>query len=98
MKRTTLFALILLLLPALSHGQVLTTVYGTGTRGIGGIGGPATAAQSGGIRCITADKSGNLYFTDDFNRVCKISASGILTLVAGNDTAGRDSGDGGRYL
>ena len=75
---------------------IITTVGGNGTppilivrRGV-----PATSAGMipGGL---TIDSSGNIYFADTaISRIRRISASGIITTVAGKGTAGY-SGDGG---
>src|SRR5579859_6044781 len=73
---------------------IITTVAGNGTQGFSGDGGPAASAwvaPSG----VAVDASGNLFIADAFNnRIREVSASGIITTVAGNGTAGF-SGDGG---
>ncbi|MBC7555144.1 MAG: T9SS type A sorting domain-containing protein [Taibaiella sp.] len=86
---------------------IITIVAGNGVGAISGTmgnGGPATAT---GIHCrgITADKAGNIYFTDErFEYVHKVDTAGFLTIVAGNGylrnigmgfTAGGFGGDGG---
>ena len=80
-------------LPAQSG--IITTVAGTGVAGTAGVGGPATNAQvvPAGI-CV--DSADNVYIVDPpTNRVLRVDAStGILTLVAGNGTAG-STGDNG---
>jgi uncharacterized protein (TIGR03437 family) len=80
----------------ISVNGTITTVAGNGTVGSSGDGGPATSAQFSEIQSLAADGAGNFYVTDASatNRVRRISASGILTTVAGNGTAGF-SGDGG---
>jgi sugar lactone lactonase YvrE len=73
----------------------ISTIAGNGTPGFSGDGGPATAAQILSVTGICIDGAGNLYIADLPNqRVRKISASGIITTVAGNGTAGY-MGDGG---
>jgi trimeric autotransporter adhesin len=74
---------------------IITTVAGNGTAGYSGDNGPATEAELSPGQ-IAVDSAGNLYFTDDYsNRVRKVTAaSGIITTVAGNGTAGY-SGDNG---
>ena len=84
---------------------IVTTVAGnrtwTGPAG-GGYGGPATSAQlfltggvgMGGQRGLSVDTHGNLYVGDESFRIFKIDNSGIITIIAGNDTLGY-SGDGG---
>jgi hypothetical protein len=77
---------------------LIKTVAGTGTSGYDGDGGLATNAEiSGGFRMgIFVDASGNVFIADQFNeRVREVAAAtGIITTVAGDGTAGF-SGDGG---
>ena len=57
--------------------------------GYNGDGIPATSAQLNEPSGITADCEGNVYIADAWNnRVRKVDASGIITTVAGNGTAG----------
>jgi len=65
---------------------LITTIAGTGARGFGGDGGPATSALLGGPGDIATDSAGNIYFSDPSNhRVRRISAAtGIITTIAGN--------------
>jgi hypothetical protein len=82
------------------------TVAGTGTGGISGDGGPATAAVLNGPRRVTVDGAGNLVITDRGNNRVRVIASSTGTFygqamtagdtytVAGNGTFGF-SGDGG---
>ncbi len=74
---------------------IITTVVGNGTCGYSGDGGPATDAELG-AESVTGDGSGNLYIADGMNNVIRkvAAATGIITTVAGNGTAGH-SGDGG---
>ena len=73
----------------------ITTVAGNGTYGYSGDGGAATSAQFWGPYAVAVDASGNLYIADRYNsRVRMVSASGIVTTVAGNGNCGF-SGDGG---
>ena len=70
----------------------IETVAGSANMGDGG---PATAAQISTIQGIAVDRWGNLYLSDTGNhRVRKISASGVITTLAGTGVAGF-SGDGG---
>ena len=73
----------------------ITTVAGTGERGFGGDGGPATAARLTFPRGVAVDSAGNLYIVDRGNhRIRKVDSAGVITTVAG--TGERDfSGDGG---
>jgi uncharacterized protein (TIGR03437 family) len=76
-----------------SASGIISTVAGNGTAGFSGDGGPATSAELYGPRGVAVDATGNLFIADK-NRVRKVSASGIITTVAGNGTPGF-SGDGG---
>ena len=75
---------------------IISTVAGNGAYGSSGDGGPATSASLGGAIAVAIDGKGNLYIaTYADNRVRKVTAAtGIITTVAGNGTAGF-SGDGG---
>jgi uncharacterized protein (TIGR03437 family) len=77
-----------------SAGGIITTVAGGGTGGLGD-GGQATAASLSGPLGVAVDATGNLFIADSGNyRIRKVSASGIITTVAGNEDYGF-SGDGG---
>jgi hypothetical protein len=55
----------------------------------------AVQAPLGRLNAVAADSAGNYYISDgDNNLVLKVTASGTLTVAAGNGTAGI-SGDGG---
>ena len=78
-----------------SPSGIITTVAGSGTYGFSGDGGHATLAQLSSPNGVAVDSTGNLYIADSFNdRIRRVSASGIITTVAGNGTQGY-SGDGG---
>ena len=73
----------------------ITTVAGTGERGFGGDGGPATEAQINGPYDVAVDGTGNLYIVDGNNhRIRKVDATGTITTVAGTGERGF-GGDGG---
>ncbi len=81
--------------PAVTVSPVITTIAGDGTFGDGGDGGPATSAQLSFPFQVAVDSAGDLYFADAVNnRVRKISASGIISTIAGIGAPGF-SGDGG---
>jgi uncharacterized protein (TIGR03437 family) len=88
-----------------SASGIITTVAGTGPSceefepplcgGYSGDGGPATSAGLDGPIGVAVDGSGNLFIADFGNsRIRKVSASGIITTVAGNGNPSF-SGDGG---
>ncbi len=67
---------------------IISTIGGTGTPGYNGDGIAATTAQVNGPTAVVADASGNVYVCDNNNnRVRKISASGIMTTIAGTGVA-----------
>lgn len=75
---------------------VITTVVGNGTQGFAGDGGPPTSANLSTPFGVAVDGAGNLYVADTGNnRIRKVTiATGTITTLAGNGTAGF-SGDGG---
>src|ERR1700683_250796 len=76
--------------------NIITTAIGTGEKGFGGDGGPATAALLNGPFDVCFDRAGNLYFSDTFNnRIRRVDAArGVITTVAGTGEKAY-SGDGG---
>jgi sugar lactone lactonase YvrE len=79
-----------------NQSWIITTAAGTGERGFGGDGGPATVALLNSPFDVGFDAAGNLYFSDTFNhRIRRVDArTGAIATVAGNGAAGY-SGDGG---
>lgn len=78
---------------------MITTVAGTGIRGLSPDGTLATQAQLNFPSGVAFDGSGNLYIVGNENhRVLKVDTNGIITTVAGSggmgDSAGSYSGDG----
>jgi hypothetical protein len=72
----------------------ITTVAGTGSRGLSGDGGPATAAEIAAPTGVAVTADGSFLIADRGNhRVRRVSPAGIITTVAGT-TSGL-SGDGG---
>ncbi len=89
--------LLIFLLPLFVHAQtrVITTCVGAGTAGYTGNGGSALAAEINSPGMVSTDSAGNLYFSDIENNVVrKVSATGIISTIAGCDTNGH-SGDNG---
>jgi NHL repeat len=77
-----------------SPDGIITTVAGGGTGAVTD-GAKATAVALSAPRTLAVDAAGNLFIGDGgLNRIVKMSPAGIISLVAGNGTAGF-SGDGG---
>ncbi|MGD0500985.1 MAG: putative Ig domain-containing protein, partial [Bryobacteraceae bacterium] len=78
-----------------SSAGIITTVAGNGGYGYSGDGGPATSATLWYPYGVAVDGSGNIYIADSANYALRrVSASGIITTVAGTGAQGY-SGDGG---
>ena len=74
---------------------IITAFAGTGVKGNGGDGGPATDAQLDFVNGLAVDATGNVYMTDmNQASVRKVDPSGTITTVAGTGIGGW-SGDGG---
>jgi sugar lactone lactonase YvrE len=73
----------------------ITTIAGNGAAGTAGPSAPAASAQVNAPRGGVIDSAGNIYFADSGNNVIRRidAASGTLSTVAGNGTAGY-GGDG----
>ena len=76
-------------------GTVITIV-GSGIAGFSGDGGPALNANLGGPAGLAIGRDGTLYLADNNNfRIRAVSpATGIITTIAGNGTAGSAGNDG----
>jgi len=74
---------------SVSPDGIITTVAGNGSVGFGGDGGPATAAEFSLPSGVALDGAGNLFVADTNNhQVRKITPAGIITIAAGDGTAG----------
>ena len=81
-----------------SSTGVISTLTGTGTGGYTGDGGAAVSAKINSPRGLAVDAAGNLYIADQNNHVIrKVSASGIISTVAGTGSSGY-TGDGGAAI
>ncbi len=86
--------------PALLPG-IVTTVAGNGVQGYSGGNGPATSGDNGPATAaqlddpgdVAVDSAGNLYIAD-FVHVWKVTATGVITTIAGTSNSGY-SGDNG---
>ncbi len=94
--QTFLLTALVLVASTNTNAQIITTAAGTGISGYTGDGGPATAAEVNQPYSAAVNSStGDIYIADfGANRIRKISASGIITTIAGSGIAGF-SGDGG---
>ncbi len=91
----TLCFVLFSLVATISHGQVISTIAGTGVSGFSGEGGLAIHARFAHPVGVTSDKTGNIYIADRENNVIqKIDIHGVLTRFAGNGFSG-NNGDGG---
>jgi uncharacterized protein (TIGR03437 family) len=78
-----------------SSAGTITTFAGNGSATFGGDGGPAANAQLYFPNSLAVDDSGNLFIADGSNgRIRKVSASGVITTVAGDRSAAATSQDG----
>ncbi len=69
----------------ISPSGTVATVAGMGGSGYSGDGGPAVSAALNNPYGVAVDSSGNLYIADTNNRrIRKVSASGIITTIAGD--------------
>jgi adhesin/invasin len=75
---------------------VITTIAGTGERGFGGDGGPATAAQLNNPVDVEVAGDGSVYIADTYNSCVRcIGLDGIIRTVAGTCGSNGFDGDGG---
>jgi NHL repeat-containing protein len=79
-----------------SRRGIITTVAGTGERGFGGDGGPATKARLTAPGGVTVLPGGGFLIADSGNyRIRRVSPQGVITTVAGNGPSMPNGGDGG---
>ncbi|MGH7042771.1 MAG: hypothetical protein ACREFY_11640 [Acetobacteraceae bacterium] len=72
---------------------IITTIAGNGTRGAGGDGGPARAAEFAAPKELGIDRSGGILVVDtETHRIRRIDPSGIVTTIAGTGVAGSADG------
>jgi len=84
-----LACLLISLAPCRLEAQDIATVAGNGTAGYNGDNIPATSAELNVPTGVALDSAGNVYIADYINnRIRKVNASGVITTVAGNGTAG----------
>lgn len=74
---------------------VISTVAGNGGTDVSGIGGHATNAGISGVEGVAVDKEENIYLSNFYNCVEKVTTDGAITVVAGIPSFGGGySGDG----
>lgn len=97
MMKLIIYIGLLVLLPGVGSGQVITTWAGNGTNSNTGDGGLAMLAGIYQPSWGVFDKQGNYYVCSGLgHQIRKISPNGIITLVAGGVTGvGGYNGDGG---
>ena len=79
--------------------SVITTVAGSGGRGYGGNGGPATEAYFLNPYDVAVDQDGRLLIADTLNgQVRRVEQDGVIHALAGVGVGGSDRGDGGPAL
>lgn len=71
----------------------IDTIAGNGEYGYSGDGGPARQATIGWVLSLTIAPDGTIYFSDDFERIRKITKDGVISNIAGTGEAGFN-GDG----
>lgn len=72
----------------------ISTIAGSGMEGLGGDGGPATAARLSVPADVAVDREGNLYIADSYNhRIRRVRRDGVIESVAGTGVEGF-AGDG----
>jgi uncharacterized protein (TIGR03437 family) len=80
----------------LNSAGALVVLAGTGKRGFAD--GPSGTAQFAEISALATDTAGNIYVADDGNfRIRKISATGIVSTIAGTGVSG-SQGDNGAAM
>lgn len=78
-----------------SSSGIISTAAGTGSAGFSGDGGPASQARVNFVHGASPTTDGGFLIADTLNnRIRKVSASGIITTVAGNGTQGYGGDDG----
>ena len=97
MKKTFIFSLAVFILSGIfsrAQAQIINTYAGTGTPDSTGDNGLATSAALNTPYGVASDDAGNVYIADyNNNKIRKIDAAGVITIIAGTGVAGF-SGDG----
>jgi len=72
-----------------SPSGIITTIAGTGVRGLSGDGGRATSARLAAPNGLAVDSSGRVYIADWGNgRIRRINTDGTITTIAGGGSGG----------
>ncbi|WP_426672077.1 putative Ig domain-containing protein [Mucilaginibacter sp. McL0603] len=80
----------------ITPGGVVTTIAGNGTPGF--VNGPAASARFDGPAGMSADKKGNIYVSDFYNKsVRRISPAGNVSTLVGVDSLGNPKSVGNHY-
>ncbi len=78
-----------------SPSGIISTFAGTGSGGFSGDGGSASAATLSSPSDLSIDIFGNVYISDQSQRIRKINTAGIINTIAGIAGSYGYSGDGG---
>lgn len=94
MRRFTVIAWLILLLPFCAAAQQVVTV--AGMAGISGTGdGAGSAARFNEPHALTTDRNGNIYIADRMNhKIRKVTPAGVVSTFAGSGTPGSSDGAG----
>jgi len=79
-----------------NRAGIINTLAGNGSAGFSGDGGLAILSSLRTAWAIKVDRRGNLFISDTRNnRIRKVDTRGYISTIAGSDTIGGYSGDGG---
>jgi sugar lactone lactonase YvrE len=86
------------LIRQVSASGIITTVAGSGVAGFQGDGGQATSAQLSSPNGVAVDSAGNIYISDNVNRIRMVTPDGTITTISPSNLPGIVSGINGIAL